>query len=197
MSQLENKIDFLNKLKEESWHHVGTHKEIVIEKKHIHGSDIICFRSYGVVNAKPAELHQYVWEIMDDWDTIKIFEKSISSHRIVKQVDDNTRLCHQTNKVPWPLTERELVYMQHRIIINEIPHIIMYSTDSDEIICNEDKYVRAHIHILSYIFEEHADGCMVYLVAQFDPAGYIPHALLSAYTTKTTSLIKFLKEKFV
>lgn len=197
MSKLEDKIKFLKKiLKDKSWHHVAKHNDIMIEKKHIDGSDLICFRSYSTVNAKPEELYQYVWKILNDWDTIKIFEKSIISHRVVEHYDDNTRLCHQTNKVPWPLTDRELVYMQHCVTIDEIPHIIMYSTDIEEIEYDEDRYVRAHIHILSYIFEPHDDGCMIYLVAHLDPAGSIPHSIINAYSSKTTSLIRFLKKKY-
>lgn len=192
-----DKINFLNSLIEDKeWICISNQDDIITEQKNVENANMCCLRYYSIINAKPEELQSHIWDIYKKMDTIKQFESTLENYCVVKYYDDNTRLCYETNKLPWPLWPRELVYLQRRIRNNGTLYILMYSVEPPEIVCDKNKYVRAYINVSAFILKPYVNKTLLYRVMYFDPAGVIPSSLITTYATRATSLIKYLKTKF-
>jgi hypothetical protein len=194
MEQAEEKINIITTLiNDNSWQIVSTLEEITIERKPIPGSNIDCFRAHGIVKAEQKELADIIWNKYNNIDNIKAFDFDISDYRIINNIDDCTRICYQVNNLPWPLWPRESVYLQTRIPRDNAIYIYMYSIDSNDILQQPDKFVRANINISAYILTPCDFGCMVYRIVHIDPAGSIPTSLINSYANKTGNMIKHLQ----
>lgn len=187
------KINFLKQLMtDKTWRPIHTLKEIIIEKKMIEDSNIACFKSSGVINCKTDELIKYVWNIYNTKDNIQAFDPDITEYEIVNNIKNNSRVCRQVNKLPWPMWSRESVYLQMIKKDGDMSYIIMYSVDSDNVQEQPNKYVRSNVNISAYVFES-CDSCtMMHRIAHIEPCGKIPSSLVNSYATKTASVIQHL-----
>ncbi|XWV25822.1 START domain containing protein [Tupanvirus soda lake] len=194
MQVSDEKLTFLNQLVDDNdWEVVLESEGITTQKKILHGSDIACFRSYGVVNADMDDLMEYVWNTYSSFDSVRSYDLDVSEYGIISNLDQNTRICRQVNSLPWPMWPRETVYLQRSEDCAGASYIYMYSVECNEVPRQDNKYVRAIINISAYVFRPTIDGCMVYRIAHVDPCGLIPVSLVNSYATKTTNMIRHLK----
>jgi len=191
MEQLEEKLILMESLlDDDNWEIIGQTDDIITQKKFIPDINIACFKSTGIINAYPSELMAFVWNICKNEQNMKRNDGDILKYQIIKNLDSDTRICHQINKLPWPFWNRDVVYLQMRIHDDSRSAIIMYSIDYECIPEQNDKSVRAKINILSYVFEPCTRGCKVSLIVHVDPGGNIPAGIVNSYTGKTYNMIK-------
>ena len=189
----DEKINFLKQLiSDNNWETVLNSNGITTEKRMLPQSDIACFRSYGLINADRDDLVEFVWNTYNTKESVCYFDPDVTDYRIIKDMDDRTRLCCQINTLPWPLWQRESVYLQRLDHEQTTSYIIMYSVESNAAPIQEDKYVRTNINISAYAFESQGLSTMVYRIAHIDPSGKIPVSLVNSYANKSTTMIKHL-----
>jgi hypothetical protein len=192
----DSKLSFLNSLQaDDNWVAVSDSNDILTQKIAVHDSDLACFRSYGMVDAKMEKITDFLWDAYSSEKQMQEADPDIVCYQIVEQIDDNNRICYQHNKLPWPLWPRELLYLQSKIINDTESTILMYSIDSDKIKGNK-KCTRAIINISAFIIEQKEEGCMIYRVAHIDPCGLIPKGVVNRQAGKTADRIKQMRIHF-
>ncbi len=193
MDSINEKINFFKQLlTDQSWQAVQTINSIKVEKKMIPNSDIACFKSSGIVNAKADDLIKYVWNIYNTKENVQVFDTDITEYNIVCKLDSQTRICRQVNKLPWPMWPRESVYIQYVGSEANQSYIIMFSVECEEVPVQTDKFVRSNINISAYIFEPCESCTMIHRIAHIEPCGNIPSSLINGYATKTAGVIQHL-----
>lgn len=194
MNQVEEKLKFLEDLCDNSgWEGVSNSDGVCTERRFFPDSGYACFRSYGLVTNSPDVLAEFVWKGYNDFGSMKSHDSDVTLYNIIES-NDNYRVCHQINSLQWPIWPRELVYYQTCITRNDNIYILMYSTESNSVPRQDDKYVRATINISGYVFKPHENGCMVYRIAHIEPNGSIPASIINGYADKTTHMIRTLKK---
>lgn len=214
MDQREEKLTFLQELlADQSWETVSNNEEILLQRRFLKNSPIACFKASGIVDADAESLVKFVWDTYNDESGIKKYDTDMASYTVVENFDENTRLCYQINNLSWPLWSRDVSYLQCKIVDgnaceqssqHDLPvkgqgnttYILMWSVDSNATPRQDDKYVRAHINVSAYVFEQRDNGCMVHRIAHIDPAGVIPVSIINSYAEKTTHMIKNLRAEF-
>lgn len=190
---LSDKLELLNQLLPyDGWEVVDNTENVDSRKKFLPASSYACFRSIGIISSPMDELVDTIWKTYDNLSNVKEFDTDIVQYRIIKNIDENTRLCHQVNNLPWPLWPRDMIYFQHRLEKDGITYILMYSIDSNDVPCDNNKYVRATINISAYTFEKSSIGTIVNRFLHVDPAGNIPLSIVYGYSNKTRKLLLHL-----
>ena len=196
---VQEKLDFLVDLvNDDNWQQVLLSDKIITQKRSLPNSSIDCFRSYGIVNSTSEELIEFIWNTYSNKDSIKIYDPDVAEYNIIiESSDNNTRICHQVNNLPWPILPRESVYLQKKLVHDDAMYILMYSVETNVTPIQADKYVRTNINISAYVLIPQAEsGCMVYRIAHVDPAGSIPIGVVNSYASKTANMIRHLQEKY-
>lgn len=190
---LSTKLELLNQLlKNDEWEDVNNSNGVNTRRKFLPDSTYACFRSTGIIDRHLDELVEATWKTFDNLENNRQFDADIDQYQIVKNIDENTRLCYQVNKLPWPLWSRDMVYIQHRLEKNGVVYILMYSVDTDSVPRYDDKYVRSTINISAYTFEKSNIGTIINRFVHVEPAGNIPATLVNSYANKTRNLILHL-----
>lgn len=202
MDQFDEKINLLSKIINDTtdWETVNEANGITSQRKMMSGSNIACFKSFGLVNAGAEKLKSFVWNVYDNELSMKKYDPEMLRYQIIEDLSvspnsgELARLCYQINKLPWPLWSRDLVYLQRSFDTPDGSFILMYSVESNATPRQDDKYVRANINISAYGFTQvDVNRCMVYRIAHIDPAGLIPTNVINSYASKTTKMIEQLK----
>ena len=196
MDKADSKFTELIELLDGEWDIVKYDNDIVTERKFLPGCDIACFKSSGYVDADPEDLLDYVLSVYDSSENMKKHDPEITHYEIIRELEDETRICYQINSLGWPIWPRDLVYLQTVHQEDDSYWIYMYSIDAEEKPEQKDKYVRAKLNISAYGFIPEDEGCIIYRIAHVDPAGSIPTGIINNYANKTANMIKELKIKF-
>jgi len=199
MNEFDNKIQFLNQLldlDDDSWITLNIKDDIITQKKNISGSSFVAYRSYSIINGnneqpKIGDMMNIIWNTYSNESNIKNYDSAISKYD-VKNIDNNTRIAYQINKLPWPLWSRDVHYLQKRIISTFASYLLMYSIDNSDI--KNKKCVRAIATISAYVFKPCGEKCIMYRIAHIEPGGIIPPFLTDQYIEKTTMMIKYFKQ---
>lgn len=195
-SPLDEKLKYLkNLINSDQWEFVTEIDGNQLEKLKIPGHDIECFMGTGIVNATPGEVCKYVWDSYS-YDKLHEFDPDIIYFKVIRNIDSNTRLCHQAYKLAWPCWSRDVTYVQTRKRIKDTYWIWVFSVDSDEIPENPDEFVRAIVHISGYTFVPKDKGTLVYRLTHVDPSGSIPPFVVNSFSTKTLDAITYIQKVF-
>eukprot|EP01120_Amphizonella_sp_Union-15-10_P006088 TRINITY_DN1900_c0_g1_i1.p1 TRINITY_DN1900_c0_g1~~TRINITY_DN1900_c0_g1_i1.p1 ORF type:complete len:236 (-),score=50.51 TRINITY_DN1900_c0_g1_i1:44-664(-) len=157
-------------------------------------SPIECYRVSGIVNASPSRLADIIWSrTKEDW---QIVDDAVVEWEIKQQIDDNTRIVYQVNKLTWPLWSRDLVYVQSRAVQGDTHVIAAKSIQYEPIPEYKDKYVRAELNVSAFVFAPGPeDGkTLASRIIHVDPAGSIPTAVVNATAKKVFKFIDSLNE---
>jgi len=196
MEHINVKFGYLKEIMAQAdWELIYNVNDTTIERKLLpEVAGIACVKASGIVDANAKELCDFIWNIYETSD-LKKYDPEAESYNIIERYDENTRLCRQVNKLPWPLWPREMLYLRSKKVNDNEHWIFMFSVDSDEIPEQTDKYVRARINISAYGFIPINDKqTKVYRVMHLDPAGSIPTSVINSYSQKTLTMITEMKK---
>ena len=191
-SRFKDKHDLLVKLckNDSKWTLINESNGITTESKFLEGSTIACFRSYCIIRATPDVIND-VWNGYNDIESIMIHDPNVIEYKVIKNINNDTRINYQVNKLPWPLWSREIVYKQHRVLNGNKNYILSYSVD-DEILPNQ-KYVRAQVHIAAYVFEKlEPNLTKITRIVHVEPKGIIPSSIINTYADKNLFMLRKL-----
>lgn len=158
-----------------NWELVKVTNDIRIYKKDITGSEIKSFKGEGILQSRIEVLA----ELLLDVDGYKDWVAFCTESTIVYQIDDNNFYVYLNYKLPWPISNRDIVAKVH------------FDIDAKTGKCLADISVTDEIHIpmkkstvrlknvkgtvwISYVDRETVEGC---IIMSLDPGGYIPLAL--------------------
>lgn len=213
MEEIGDKFYLLENLVRDTkdWIRVADEDNVITEKKQLDldNVNIACFRSYGYVNADYRQIRDDIWNKYDSVE-IRKFDTDIIHHSILADLQRDpingiyprdvasseikyTQLCHQINKLAWPLWDRETVYLKCRKTTNSAAWIYSFSVESDAVPRKSDETVRAIINISGYVFIKDGNGTKFYRVAHIDPCGWVPNAMIDHYANKNVRIIQELQ----
>lgn len=200
MEEQEEKLNLVNSLLEsKNWEQLSVIDGVITERLQVQGSNFYCYKSHGHVNCKSKYVSDFIWNFYDSDNSIKKLDPDIDNYKIVSEIEkDKLRLCHQINKLPWPFTDRESVYLQCRKKINDTEYIYMYSVACEQIPEQPKKYVRTKIEISAYIITDqpNENGCFIQRLAHIDPRGNMPSSIINYNASKTGTIIHDLRRKY-
>lgn len=195
MELVQRKLEYLGTLFDsDEWSNCGHQNDILSESLAVKKARINCFRSSTAIRTDVQTLVDYVWDTYNSLEEMK--DDDIVEYEIIENIDSDTRICRQVNKLPWPLWPRESVYFQHRFQKDEIVYILMFSVLDDRVPLNNDKYVRSTILVSGYVFIPQKNSTMIYRIAHVDPVGNIPASIVNSTATKTSTVLRRLQKVF-
>lgn len=197
MEYIQEKLQLLkNLISSDKWLLVKNVDNVTTKKKFFEDSNIACFSSNGLIKADTNKLSNFVWNVFSSEENMKKYDPNIVKYEVVQNIDDNTRICHQINSLPWPIWPRELVFLQSKVVEPDGTYIYMYSLDTEKVPKQTDKYVRATINISAFAFKAQQNNTLVYRLGHIDPAGMIPTAIINNYGDKTRNMILHMRTIF-
>lgn len=196
IKELVTETKLLSKTGVPDWEFVKQIDNMTMLRRFLPGSDIACFKSNGLIAANTRMLSDYIWKTFNSEENMKVNDGNILKYEVVENIDENTRICHQINSLPWPLWPREFVFIQSRVIEPDGTYIYMYSVDHKKVPPQPTKYVRATINISGFVFKPKDNECMVHRLAHIEPNGLIPTAVVNNYSDKTMLMIRKMRNHF-
>eukprot|EP01121_Diplochlamys_sp_Union-15-3_P009955 TRINITY_DN273_c0_g1_i1.p1 TRINITY_DN273_c0_g1~~TRINITY_DN273_c0_g1_i1.p1 ORF type:complete len:205 (+),score=43.29 TRINITY_DN273_c0_g1_i1:70-684(+) len=150
--------------------------------KTITGSSISCYRATGTVNAPPEKVIDELWGRREaEW---KKYDDGIQKWEIKEQIDANTRIVYQDNKLGFPLSNRDMVMIQGRFHEGDTYYLVFKSIDYSGAPATSDK-VRATVTISAWIFAPAEAGkTKATRILHVDPAGNIPSMVVNSQAKK-------------
>jgi len=103
---------------------------------------------------------------------------------VKEEVSPTYKIVHQTQKLPWPIWSRDILLNVVKYYEGDVGYVLLTSRGSDnsKYPCDTANYVRAIVHISTFIFEPTSDPnkskftrCL-----NVDPAGNIPTAVVNS-----------------
>ncbi len=177
------------------WTHMYESNNIDFDSTQMEGSDFYCIKTTGFLNVSAERAAEYYWDLYNDKSKIFNIDNTISEFKILVSPNENLRVCYQVNSLPWPLSPRDLIYIQHKIS-NEMGNVVlMFSYPDYEKDQNPD-YVRSDLTISAVIFEPRGDKCKIIKIAHLDPKGSIPSFVVNTFTDKVADIIRHMKQTF-
>eukprot|EP01119_Soliformovum_irregulare_P001753 TRINITY_DN11536_c0_g1_i1.p2 TRINITY_DN11536_c0_g1~~TRINITY_DN11536_c0_g1_i1.p2 ORF type:complete len:219 (-),score=57.81 TRINITY_DN11536_c0_g1_i1:64-690(-) len=179
---------------ETGWTKIAEDQGCVIFEKPMQGQPLNCYKAVGDVSAPPKKVLDVIWGARED--TWKKVDDSLEKWEIVEEVDENTSILSQVNKVQWPLWSRDLSMVRAKVEEGPLSMVLFKSVDHPKIPRQDDKYVRANVIYSAYVFEPtaaDAEKTKVTRILLVDPAGNIPTTFVNMSAKKTNSSILFLR----
>lgn len=179
------------------WKVVKESNGVVTEKGPTERGEIACFRSTALINADPHILINILWEDFNSIERLQNRDKDVIEYQIL-QKKENKRISYQVNKLPWPLWPREVLYITHKIIGDNVSYLLSYSIKSSKV-PNNPKYVRAHVTIAAYSFTKIVEDngrvmCHMSRISHVDPMGSIPVPIVNSFVDKNAIMVTTFKK---
>eukprot|EP01126_Amoeba_proteus_P041349 TRINITY_DN4444_c0_g1_i12.p1 TRINITY_DN4444_c0_g1~~TRINITY_DN4444_c0_g1_i12.p1 ORF type:complete len:247 (-),score=37.02 TRINITY_DN4444_c0_g1_i12:159-794(-) len=152
-----------------------------------------CFRSCGYVNATPSQCAEWFWKMKkEDFreidDSLEFFQS--------RDVDENTKIEHQVNNLPWPLWPRQSsVILRKKSFDDGSIWIVQTSVENPEVPRDDTTYVRVKIYYSAWGFLDCEGKTKMWRVAHVDPQGNIPSWVVNQFTDKMAAYIHYFKRK--
>jgi hypothetical protein len=162
----------------------------VLSVKTCPGSSVNCARAVGPVKGKPEELIEKLWAFRKaEWQK---WSDDVEEWNIIDEVDENTRVVYQVNKLPWPIWNRDACFAQAKGEDSGVHYLISFSVEHEKAPRQDQKYVRASVIIGVYAFEADGDVTKATRIIHLDPAGNIPSSLVNSKTSSVFQVIEQL-----
>eukprot|EP01102_Stenamoeba_stenopodia_P001670 TRINITY_DN1150_c0_g1_i1.p2 TRINITY_DN1150_c0_g1~~TRINITY_DN1150_c0_g1_i1.p2 ORF type:complete len:199 (-),score=46.83 TRINITY_DN1150_c0_g1_i1:140-736(-) len=147
-------------------------------EKPLPGSSINCFKATRLLSAKPSDAANQIWKWgFSDWQAIS---SDLVSWEIGEQIDENTRVNYQVNKLPWPLWSRDTVQVAHKTERDGVHYLVFKSIQHEKYPEKPNDYVRANVLHSAFVFKDEDGKTRVYRVVQVEPGGVIPAGVVNS-----------------
>eukprot|EP01098_Paradermamoeba_levis_P000145 TRINITY_DN1014_c0_g1_i1.p1 TRINITY_DN1014_c0_g1~~TRINITY_DN1014_c0_g1_i1.p1 ORF type:complete len:203 (-),score=59.66 TRINITY_DN1014_c0_g1_i1:49-657(-) len=187
LDPVEQKVRAL--LKEtEGWTLFSETDGIITSSKPLEGCSVNCFRGVGFVKTTPKKALDLVLSFgLKEWQAL---DAAQLSWEVIEQVNDHERVVYQVNKLPWPLWSRDTVTVSRWTEDADGSWIFVHtSVDHPKKPEDTQNYVRAKVVLSAYLFEAAEGGTRMHRIAQIDPAGNIPSAVVNMQAGKVAQII--------
>ncbi len=179
MEEIEKKSNLLLKSLNMRCQFVNKSNEFIVDKFYL--DHVYCngYRSFGKINASMHDIINCIWNIYGNENNIKECDDNICHYKLVNEIDDDTRICYQINNIMWPYWKRDMLYLQKKIIQDNVSYILMYSVEMNNI-TTSDKIVRAYLYVGGYVAFPSIDGTHIYKMIAVDFGKNIPYFISSS-----------------
>jgi len=156
----------------------------VLTSKLLEGCPVNCFKVVGVVNASPKAVVDLLWSWgKAQWQS---FAPDIEDWEIAEDVDENTRVLRQVNKLTWPLSNRDMSLACGRVHSENGTHALILRSVEHAKVPVVSKNVRANVLLSAFVFVPAGEGkSTLTRLVHVDPAGSIPSSVVNM-TAKAT-----------
>jgi len=160
----------------------------VLTSKNFEGCPINCFKVVGVVDTTPKQAVDLLWGWRKpEWQR---FSPDVEEWEIVEEVDENTRVIRQVNKLSWPLSNRDMALASARVEGENDTHAIVFRSIEHEKVPVVSKNVRANVLLSCFVFSPAAEGkATLTRILHVDPAGNIPTSFVNASAKATHEVV--------
>ena len=167
---------------QEGWKESFNNGETVGFTKEIFGSSIKCVMATSVVNMKPKDMLDKIWEFdHKKWNE----DGSLKHYEIVEDIDDDTRILYKVRSLPWPLWDRDFCEVQARFEMNGSYYLIMQSVEHPNKPEYPKSFVRAVTFVNAFCFVSDPDDpnkTIIHRIVHIDPRGDIPAITINSRT---------------
>eukprot|EP01126_Amoeba_proteus_P033137 TRINITY_DN3247_c0_g1_i5.p1 TRINITY_DN3247_c0_g1~~TRINITY_DN3247_c0_g1_i5.p1 ORF type:complete len:240 (-),score=48.29 TRINITY_DN3247_c0_g1_i5:185-904(-) len=170
---------------------------VVGEKMSIPGSAVDAWKVTGEINCSPEEALDQMWAWTESrW---KRFNQNILLWEILFDSQGDLRICHQLDKLPWPLQPRDSLTVNIKKQTDK-KTIILWCDNTEEVGDFRSEWkcpsscVRATVNFVAYIFEPVEDPRKSKLthIVNLDPNGLLPPLVVNNFTNGLCSLVPYL-----
>ena len=171
----------------EGWKEEKKDDVAFLTSKNFEGCPVNCFKVVGVVNATPKAAVDLLWGWRkEEWQR---FAPDIEDWEIVDEVDENTRVVRQVNKLSWPLSNRDMALASGRVESDGTHALIFRSVEHDKVPV-VSKNVRANVLLSGFVFAPEGDSkSTLTRIIHVDPAGNIPSSVVNVTAKATHEVI--------
>jgi len=176
------------------WHQIFVSDGVTVYSQKQPTTDILALRATGVIEA-PVE---QVMEVLRQVEISSQWMPDIEEKYTLKEVSDFEAITYSVNRLPWPLSDRELILRNALRLDAHRKYMVVdvYSVDEDAPPTNGD-HVRAYMHCGRTRFRPaDADRTEIDLVLFVDPRGYMPSWFVNmAQRRMPYNFLKALEQK--
>lgn len=145
--------------------------------------------SVGLVHADFKTLSKYITDMYLSAGKMKGLEPDIIEYTC-EQVDNTTRRIKQVHKLPWPLKNRTVSYVQTIFESESGVYVVMYDSNPKPV----RGVVNTHLVVSGFVLKKEDEDTRVYRLVQLNPGGFIPASLTRSYAHKTSTVIQHLRK---
>ncbi|MGK5088724.1 START domain-containing protein [Bdellovibrionota bacterium FG-2] len=160
-------------LDDTGWERISNSEGIEVSRKAVPNSDLFAFRGEGDIDAPVAK----VLSVIRDTSRAKEWVDRVNEIRLVKQITPNERLEYYHIAIPWPLKDRDFVYIS-KIEVDKAAKKIIFSVHSIEepTLPLNSKNVRGAVYNTTLTITPLDGGKRTHAVgvAHMDPKGAVP-----------------------
>lgn len=172
---------------------------VILESTNVEDSPIPAYRVSGsYYNTKSEFLIKKVFGV-SSLAQAQINDPKVVSWRLLEENETDGkkwRVIEQTNSMGWPIWPRHTVFVQVRYDLEDSTYLVGFSVDHPNASILND-HVKSDIKFSVYKYSQgtynHAHVSRITLI---DPKGYIPTALIKAYSGKMVDLFVSWKNDF-
>jgi len=168
--------DVLNLENDNTFHFVVDQHGTQLSEKVMEGSSINCLRYSRLINLEPDAAAALLWG-WEHKDWLVVSPDLVTWEK--DQIDADTRLVYQVNKVPWPLQSREVVVVAKKFEKDGTHYLVYKSVESPKF-PKSNKYVRAKAVRSAFIFKKENGQTRVIRFMQIEPGGVIPSGIVNS-----------------
>jgi len=159
--------------------------------KNFAANPINCFKVQGTIQAKPQQLADMMWGWRkEEWQR---FAPDIDTWEIIEEVDDNTRILRQVNKLTWPLSNRDMCLAAGRITEGDTHALVFRSTINEKVPANSSN-VRANVILSAFIFTPDGDNTKLTRIIHVNPEGNIPTSVVNMNAKATHAVVQTFRQ---
>jgi len=127
-----------------------------------------------------------------DIDKCKSWDPNLKSGKVHKVVKDGSPLievCHTTHNTPFPVTNREIVYMRAFKVESDGAYIQVQTSINTKDFPHDSNYIRAVAVITGWVARPTGTNCQVARLSTFDPKGTIPGFVQDKFKSNAASML--------
>jgi len=153
---------------------------VVMHSRPVPGSNFKLYRGSKKVKGNPRKL--CLADANADEAMMKFFDKNTLEWKEVEVLDKDTKVMYILQDLPWPVWDRDVVFVQKIIEEDNKLYQIIKSVEHPKAPELPKKYVRCKVHITGYVFEpaepgeklDTATSTICTRIVHADPMGSIP-----------------------
>ncbi|MAX66841.1 MAG: START domain-containing protein [Bacteriovoracaceae bacterium] len=175
-------ISFSCFAKEENWVHLTRKNDIDVYSKKVKTSPIKFLRAQGIIQSSI----ENIVAILRNVENAVNWVPNLGERSYVKNISDTEAILYDISKMPWPVTDRDMV-VHHKLSLSPDKKSLILSFHSveNELKPIQEGFVRAKIHRGKIIFTPKTKNTTyVSLTILVDPMGDIPKWVVNLLQVK-------------